>query len=113
MALSGGSRPLRRRALAVRVVLAAAVALLVADWTRPPVVQWSARAELAAIGVYRRYLSPRLSFAGVRCRFQPSCSRYAEQAIRSHGSLVGTTLALRRIARCGPWTPAGTTDPAP
>jgi len=87
--------------------------LLLFDWTLPPAAQWSARAELAAIGVYRRHLSPWLSASGVGCRFEPSCSRYAEQAIRSRGALVGTALALGRIARCGPWTPAGTIDPAP
>lgn len=80
---------------------------------RPPAAQWTARAELAGIAVYRRALSPRLGAVGVACRFEPSCSRYAEQAIRSRGAPVGTALALWRIARCGPWTPAGTLDPPP
>jgi hypothetical protein len=83
------------------------------DWTRPPAAQWSARAELAALAAYRRHLSPRLAAAGVGCRFSPSCSRYAEQAIRRRGAPAGTALALWRVARCGPWTRAGTVDPPP
>lgn len=100
--------PARRRALAAASAL---VALLAWDLSRPPAAQWTARAELAAIGRYRRWLSPALGRAGVRCRFEPSCSRYAEAAIRADGALVGTARALARVARCGPWTPAGTVDP--
>jgi len=100
--------PRRRRALAAAAAL---LALLALDLSRPPERQWSARAELAALAGYRRWLSPALGAAGVRCRFEPSCSRYAEAAIRSGGALVGTARALGRIARCGPWTPAGTVDP--
>lgn len=98
----------RRRAL-----LAAAVLFALAGWdlSRPPAAQWTARAELAGIAAYRRWLSPALGAAGVRCRFEPSCSRYAEAAIRSDGALVGSARALGRIARCGPWTAAGTVDP--
>jgi uncharacterized protein len=102
---------LSRRAVLARVVLAAAIALFVFDLTRAPAVQWSARLELGAIAAYRRALSPQLGDAGLRCRFTPSCSRYAEQAIRRHGAVGGTARAVWRIARCGPWTPAGTHDP--
>jgi len=63
---------------------------------------------LALIAFYRRVVSPLLPAA---CRFEPTCSRYAEAAIRSGGALVGTARALGRIARCGPWTPAGTVEP--
>ncbi|HEX9669296.1 MAG TPA: membrane protein insertion efficiency factor YidD [Thermoanaerobaculia bacterium] len=45
------------------------------------------------------------------CRFRPSCSRYAEGAVRKRGALVGGALAVGRVLRCGPWTPAGTFDP--
>ena len=48
---------------------------------------------------------------GVRCRFQPTCSHYGEGAIRKYGAWKGSWLALWRIVRCGPWTPAGTVDP--
>ena len=90
----------------------AAVALLAAvDLARPPPSQLSARVLLAGIHGYQGSLSKRLARAGVRCRFQPTCSRYAEGAIRADGALVGSLRAGWRILRCGPWTPSGTIDP--
>lgn len=100
----------RKRWLIVGAVL---LLLLTADLVRAPQNQWSARALLAAIDVYQAHLSPGLQSAGVSCRFQPSCSHYAEGAIRSRGALRGGLLAAWRILRCGPWTPAGTVDPPP
>jgi len=85
--------------------------VLGADLARPPERQWSAHLELAALAAYRQHLSPRLGALGVRCRFRPTCSRYAEGAIRRRGALVGTAFAAWRVLRCGPWTPAGTLDP--
>ena len=41
------------------------------------------------------------------CRFEPSCSRYTEQAIVRYGVLRGTWMGMRRIVRCGPWNPGG------
>lgn len=58
---------------------------------------------------YRYLLSP---FLGNNCRFYPSCSCYAETAIKKHGALTGSWMALRRIARCHPWHPGGI-DPVP
>ncbi|GMU64714.1 MAG: hypothetical protein AMXMBFR36_09880 [Acidobacteriota bacterium] len=101
----------RGRRLAVALG-AALVAALVFDLTRAPELQSTARFELWAIGRYRAVLSPWLARGGVRCRFEPSCSRYAEAAIRADGALVGSARAAWRILRCGPWTPAGTHDPA-
>lgn len=103
-------RPHRRR----RRLLVALAALAVAaafDLSRPPARQLSTRALLTAVDGYQAVVSPRLAAAGVRCRFRPTCSRYAEGALAKHGALVGGALALRRLARCGPWTPAGTVDP--
>lgn len=59
---------------------------------------------LALIGVYRVLLS---GWLGGQCRFYPTCSRYAEEAIRVHGAVRGTALAAWRIARCGPFTAGG------
>jgi uncharacterized protein len=56
------------------------------------------------ITVYRRVLSPLLPR---HCRFEPTCSTYALEAIRTHGAVRGSVLALRRIARCHPFTPGG------
>ena len=63
----------------------------------------------ALITVYRWFVSPLL---GPNCRFHPSCSCYAQQAIEVHGAARGSWLALKRIARCHPWNPGGY-DPVP
>jgi putative membrane protein insertion efficiency factor len=102
---------LSRRARVAGLAGGALLVLLAFDLARPPARQWSARAELAAIALYRAALSEALGEAGVRCRFTPTCSRYAEAAIRADGALVGTLRAAGRILRCGPWTPAGSVDP--
>jgi len=62
-----------------------------------------------AIVLYQRTLSPVL---GVHCRYYPSCSQYAKDAVLKHGSLRGAYLAAHRILRCNPWTPGGV-DPVP
>lgn len=81
--------------------------------TRRPVARTaSATASatlLGAIAGYRLVVSPWLPS---RCRFAPSCSAYAAEAIRRHGPLVGVRLAAARIARCHPWHPGGH-DPVP
>jgi putative membrane protein insertion efficiency factor len=63
----------------------------------------------APIEIYRLLISPVLPSA---CRFEPSCSRYALGALHRHGALRGSWLALKRIARCHPWS-AGGYDPVP
>ena len=68
---------------------------------------------VAAIQIYRATLSPPLAAQGFRCRFEPSCSVYAELCIERFGALGGGLAAARRILRCGPWTPPGTLDPPP
>jgi putative membrane protein insertion efficiency factor len=62
-----------------------------------------------AVRAYRWFLRPVLPSA---CRFSPSCSEYAEQAIERHGAMRGSWLAVRRVCRCGPWGPGGY-DPVP
>ena len=93
------------------IALAAFVVLAAIDLSRPPERQWSARFALAGISAYRATLSPWLGRAGIACRFRPTCSHYAEGAIRKDGALVGGALAVWRVLRCGPWTPAGSLDP--
>jgi putative membrane protein insertion efficiency factor len=58
---------------------------------------------------YRLALSP---FLGVNCRFHPSCSDYAAEALETHGAFKGSWLGLRRMARCHPWGGGGF-DPVP
>lgn len=58
---------------------------------------------------YQWLLSPVL---GQRCRFHPTCSSYAIDALTNHGAARGLVLAAKRIARCHPWNPGGI-DPAP
>lgn len=62
------------------------------------------RILLGLIALYRRLISPLL---GPHCRFAPSCSEYAAEAIRTHGALRGGWLAVKRVARCHPWSPGG------
>jgi putative membrane protein insertion efficiency factor len=81
------------------------------DLARPPERQLTARVLLATIGLYRG-VGDRL-LPGVHCRMRPSCSRYAEVVISKHGAVRGGWLTLRRLVRCGPWTPAGTVDLPP
>ncbi|MBE7035484.1 MAG: membrane protein insertion efficiency factor YidD [Ruminococcaceae bacterium] len=59
---------------------------------------------LFIIRLYQRYLSP---LKKPCCRFYPSCSQYALEAITKHGALRGTWMALRRIARCHPFHKGG------
>lgn len=61
------------------------------------------------VRIYQWTLRP---FIGAQCRFEPSCSHYAVEALRSHGTARGTVLSARRILRCNPWSPGGY-DPVP
>lgn len=64
---------------------------------------------ITLLRAYKRVLSPLL---GSRCRFYPSCSEYAAEAIERHGSARGSWLALKRVGRCHPLHPGGV-DPVP
>jgi putative membrane protein insertion efficiency factor len=68
-----------------------------------------AKLLLGLIGIYRYAISPLL---GRNCRFHPTCSEYAMEAIRLHGALRGGWLALKRIGCCHPFHPGGY-DPVP
>lgn len=67
------------------------------------------RLMIFIISCYQACLSP---FLGNRCRFYPSCSSYAQEAIATHGVIKGSYLSLRRLGRCHPWHEGGI-DPVP
>lgn len=67
------------------------------------------RIMLTAVKFYRNWVSPALPGS---CRFAPTCSQYAEQAIRTHGAWKGAFLTIRRLLRCHPFHPGGY-DPVP
>ncbi|MBK1722071.1 membrane protein insertion efficiency factor YidD [Thiocystis violacea] len=64
---------------------------------------------IGLIKIYQYLISPLL---GPHCRFYPSCSHYAVEAIERHGIFHGSYLAVRRLSRCHPWHPGGI-DPVP
>ena len=70
---------------------------------------WAVRAMVAVLRAYKYAISPLL---GNSCRFEPSCSEYAVEALRRHGAVKGLALAVRRVGRCHPWHPGGY-DPVP
>jgi putative membrane protein insertion efficiency factor len=65
-----------------------------------------------AIGAVRLYQWTLRPFIGANCRFEPSCSEYAIEALRAHGAVRGGGLAAWRILRCNPWNRGGY-DPVP
>lgn len=67
------------------------------------------RAAVAALAVYQRLVSP---FLPQSCRFAPTCSEYARQALSGHGLLRGSALAVVRLLKCHPFHPGGW-DPPP
>lgn len=62
-----------------------------------------------AICLYQKFVSP---FLGASCRFYPSCSSYAREALEKHGVLRGGWLSMKRLCRCHPYHPGGI-DPVP
>lgn len=95
----------------VRAALLAAVLAFALDASRPPDRQVSAAVALSGIRFYQARIAPHAGPWSSVCRFTPTCSRYAEAVIARDGMLRGGWLSVRRIARCGPWTKAGTHDP--
>jgi putative membrane protein insertion efficiency factor len=64
------------------------------------------------VGLLRLYQWAIRPLLGANCRFHPSCSQYAIDALRAHGALRGSGLAAGRVLRCNPWHPGGF-DPVP
>jgi uncharacterized protein len=77
--------------------------------TRVRSVLWiaGAPARLFLIGLVKAYRATLSGWLGSQCRFYPSCSHYAEDAIRTHGASRGALMAAWRVARCGPFTDGG------
>ena len=82
---------------------------LALDAPRRPAARWLRQTAIALIRAYQLVVSPLLAPA---CRFDPSCSAYAVEAIERHGLVRGTWLAVARIGRCHPWGGFGH-DPVP
>lgn len=99
-----------KRLLAVFIV---ALSLVVIDLRQAPADQWSASMAVGSIHLYQATLSKWYARIGVQCRFSPTCSHYGEETIRRFGAARGGWMAVKRVLRCGPWTPLGTVDPPP
>ena len=82
------------------------------DAIRPPARQISVPVFAAAVDGYHRYLHP-LTSHWIRCRYKPTCSNYAVEAVRKYGIGKGGWLAAKRIASCQPNVPMGTVDAVP
>ena len=106
---------LRYRKLRARPWLAALLAMVVlfgADALRSPRKQVSVCVFAASVDAYHRFLHP-VTGRFIRCRYNPTCSSYAVQAVRKYGIAKGGWMSLRRIASCQSWVPMGTCDPVP
>ncbi len=77
--------------------------------TASNISQWPRRVLAWPVRAYRYFLSPWL---GSACRFEPTCSRYALDALEQRGAVAGSYLAARRVLRCHPWCDGGF-DPVP
>ena len=72
-------------------------------------LEWLAELLILSIRFYQRFISP---LTPPSCRFTPTCSQYAVEALRKHGPLKGLWLAVKRLLRCHPWGGSGY-DPVP
>lgn len=72
-------------------------------------MSFAARGLLMLVRAYQYVLSP---YFGTQCRFSPTCSHYAVEALTRHGAVKGGYLTTRRLLRCHPWRPGGY-DPVP
>ncbi|MHA2790216.1 membrane protein insertion efficiency factor YidD [Corynebacterium sp. S7] len=69
-----------------------------------------AKGVVSLVRLYQKYVSPLKMYS--TCRFEPTCSAYALEAVSRQGALRGTLMAVARLAKCGPWHPGGY-DPVP
>lgn len=78
---------------------------------RPP-IRWEALPRQALIALVRGYRFALKPWLGSACRFEPTCSAYALQALQTHGACAGSALTAARLLRCHPWCDGGH-DPVP
>jgi putative membrane protein insertion efficiency factor len=79
------------------------------------IIRIPARVLVGLVRIYQRTLSPALpvlTAGACGCRFSPTCSHYAVEAVQVHGALLGSWLAMRRLVKCTPLHPGGI-DPVP
>ena len=62
---------------------------------------------LFLLKIYKKFISPILKLIGVECKYYPTCSEYAKQAIEKYGAIKGTWLALKRFLKCNPFSKGG------
>ena len=95
------------------IILSIAAGLLAIDLMRPPADQLTSKLLLLAIDFHSEHLSPILNRTGAKCKFEPTCSEYAREAILKHGTFRGSILAAKRLARCTPLNDDSGSDPVP
>jgi putative membrane protein insertion efficiency factor len=95
------------------IVIAALAVPAIIDWSKPGYTQKSSQLYSRAVfEFYYHRIHPTTS-RFIRCRFQPTCSVYSVMAVQMHGFPKGMWLTLKRLFRCQPWVPIGTSDPVP
>lgn len=100
----------RRRRVVIGILLGLLL-YLAGESLAPPAWQPSAYACVGFLHIYQAVGSPIARALGVHCRYQPSCSHYAQDAITAYGTIPGIARALGRLWRCSPWGGGGY-DPA-
>ena len=73
--------------------------------------EFATRVLVGLVRLYQIVASPILHLAGPSCRFHPTCSAYAIEALQKYGPLDGSLRALKRLSRCHPWHPGGIDPP--
>ena len=62
---------------------------------------------IGMIKIYKKVLSPILSYHGIKCKYYPTCSEYTKQAIKKYGTIKGCFLGIKRILKCNPFSKGG------
>jgi hypothetical protein len=86
------------------------VALAVCAIATAAAVSCAQPIAIGSIHLYQHAGAPIAARIGLRCRFSPTCSRYAEAVVARDGVVRGGWKAMKRVVRCNPWTPLGTRD---